>query len=348
MKITKPTMLLDEKKCRMNIEKMIEKAKSNNLDLQPHYKTHQSTEVGKWFKEYGIKKITVSSVSMAEKFAEQNYEEITLAFPLNFLEIRKINELCLKTNFNIVLTSYESAEFLAEHAKNNIGCIIKIDVGNKRAGINPKDNELIDKILDTININNKISFKGFMGHDGHNYNSSKNDIRTNNEFSISIMKNLKETYGYEASLGDTPGSILCHNFEGIDILRPGNFVYFDLMQYYAEVCELKEIAVAEACPVVGKNEHREEIIIYGGAVHLSKEYVFNENGAQTFGMPVLLNKDLTWNEPIKHSYVKSLSQEHGIIQTSKKHFDDFQIGDLIGILPVHSCLTADLSEPEII
>ena len=44
----------------------------------------------------------------------------------------------------------------------------------------------------------------------------------------------------------------------------------------------------------------------------------------------------------KGSYVKSLSQEHGLIQAEAALFDHVDIGDLVLVVPVHSCLTADL------
>ncbi len=31
-----------------------------------------------------------------------------------------------------------------------------------------------------------------------------------------------------------------------------------------------------------------------------------------------------------------------MIRTTPEHLGDFQVGELVGILPIHSCLTADL------
>ncbi|MEO1255440.1 MAG: amidophosphoribosyltransferase, partial [Bacteroidota bacterium] len=41
-------------------------------------------------------------------------------------------------------------------------------------------------------------------------------------------------------------------------------------------------------------------------------------------------------------HVSRLSQEHGIIKLSKEEISQINVGDIIGILPVHSCLSADL------
>ena len=41
----------------------------------------------------------------------------------------------------------------------------------------------------------------------------------------------------------------------------------------------------------------------------------------------------------KIGYIKSLSQEHGIVELEKKV--NLKIGDKLSVIPVHSCLTVD-------
>jgi len=60
-----------------------------------------------------------------------------------------------------------------------------------------------------------------------------------------------------------------------------------------------------------------------------------------FGYAVKL-KNYKWKQPINGVYVARLSQEHGIIKIPAAELEKFKPGDIIGILPVHSCLTANL------
>jgi D-serine deaminase-like pyridoxal phosphate-dependent protein len=69
-KITSPQLLLDENICKRNMERMREKAFRKKVKLYPHFKTHQSREVGKWCLESGIDGIAVSSLKMAKYFAD--------------------------------------------------------------------------------------------------------------------------------------------------------------------------------------------------------------------------------------------------------------------------------------
>ncbi len=83
-------------------------------------------------------------------------------------------------------------------------------------------------------------------------------------------------------------------------------------------------------------------MVHGGGVHLAKDVLKNPDGNNNFGEVVYLNA-FGWSIPDSRdrSYLKSISQEHGVIKASKSLLETAQVGDLIGILPVHSCMTAD-------
>ena len=77
IQVTEPTMVLNEEVCKSNIARMAAKAKAANVVFRPHFKTHQSREIGEWFRASGVDKITVSSLNMAMKFAEWGWNDIT-------------------------------------------------------------------------------------------------------------------------------------------------------------------------------------------------------------------------------------------------------------------------------
>jgi D-serine deaminase-like pyridoxal phosphate-dependent protein len=224
---------------------------------------------------------------------------------------------------------------------------LKIDVGTHRTGFSPDEKEEIEKTFDIIDNQSLITFKGFLAHAGHTYNArSHAEIEQIYHQSISILQLLKNEYlnrypNIEISVGDTPSCSVMNDFSGVNEIRPGNFVFYDLMQANISSCQEAQIAVALACPIIAKHKKRLQIVIQGGAVHLSKDNVVLENGQKYFGKIVKLQEN-GWSEAIEGLSLVSLSQEHGIIQATPETFDLFQIGDEIGILPIHSCLVADL------
>ncbi len=75
MQIQRPTLILDKEKCLRNIKTMLDKSRKHGLIFRPHFKTHQSAVIGNWFSEFGVTSITVSSVFMAEYFADNGWKE---------------------------------------------------------------------------------------------------------------------------------------------------------------------------------------------------------------------------------------------------------------------------------
>lgn len=109
-------------------------------------------------------------------------------------------------------------------------------------------------------------------------------------------------------------------------------------------CEIGNIAITVACPIISFHQERNQVVVYGGGTHLSKEYLIGPNGEKICGYVVSYNKDGTWNY-IPDALVTTLSQEHGIITfNNKEGLSKFKTGDIIGMLPVHSCMTACVSK----
>jgi D-serine deaminase-like pyridoxal phosphate-dependent protein len=142
--------------------------------------------------------------------------------------------------------------------------------------------------------------------------------------------------------GDTPNCSIQNDFQDIDEITPGNFVFYDLVQHSLGACSLEDIAVALECPVAGKYNHRKQILVHGGGVHFSKESLEKE-GQRFYGLMVHKNGE-NWLPGKKDYWLSSLSQEHGILDADENLFHRHNIGDKLLFLPVHSCLTANLAK----
>lgn len=345
--LIEPTLLLDKEKCLANIRMIVNKARNSGVVLRPHFKTHQSHAVGRWFREMGVTKITVSSLRMAEYFAADGWNDITVAFPVNVHEHERINQLAEKIRLNLLVVDSDTVSWLARVIKFPVGVFIEIDNGYHRTGISPADFSTIDLILSGIRKHSIFQFAGFLGHAGHSYkaNGDREKILSIHEESIRCVIPLKKKYRQDypdmiLSTGDTPTCSLADTFSGIDEIRPGNLVFYDMAQYKVGSCNLDQIAVAMACPVVATYPEREEVVIYGGAVHFSKDFSTLHDGSLFYGRVVKLT-DSGWSADDTGMYIKSLSQEHGIIHAPATRSEKIKIGDFVGVLPIHSCLTAD-------
>jgi D-serine deaminase-like pyridoxal phosphate-dependent protein len=349
LKLTEPTLLLDKEKCLKNIKQIVEKAKKHNVVLRPHFKTHQSHQIGRWFRDLGVEKITASSLKMAEYFADDGWRDITVAFPVNVHEIDRINYLAENITLNLLVVAPETIEWLANGLKYPVNVLVEVDCGDHRTGLNTDDFQTIDQILSEINRFELITFQGFLTHAGHSYGirSDNGALANLHQESLALIKPLKAKYSAQfpdliMSYGDTPTCSIMDDFSGVDEIRPGNLVFYDFVQTEIGACSLDQIAVAMACPVVAKYPERNEFVIYGGAVHLSKDSMILSDGAKTFGKVVNLTEN-GWETSETGAFLKSLSQEHGVVYAPDEYLEKIKPGDFIGVLTIHSCLTADLN-----
>jgi D-serine deaminase-like pyridoxal phosphate-dependent protein len=348
MKIKRPTFLIDQQKVLTNIRRMAGKAERSHIRFRPHFKTHQSAQVGDWFRGFGVAAITVSSVEMALYFAGRGWQDIAVAFPANPLEIDEINDLAQRIVLHLLVESKEIIHFLDRELKHKVNVWLKIDTGYKRTGIAWDNTSEIISLTGEIGKSPIFNFKGILTHAGHAYRAgSQAEIKRIYRDTVSRMNSVRDrlkanrSAALEISIGDTPTCSAVDDFGGVDEIRCGNFVYYDVMQLFLGSCRLEDIAAAVACPVAAKHAEREELVIYGGAVHLSKERVKDPAGREIYGLLAARTAD-GWGVLEEDTYVSSLSQEHGIIKAGAAFFNRTQVGDIVMILPVHSCLAADL------
>ena len=168
MKIIKPTLLISEEISRRNIGRMVAKARANGLKFAPHFKTHQSRAIGEWFREAGVTAITVSSVDMALYFAEAGWQDITIAFPINLLEVDNIRNLAARVALTVLVVDPHSMEVLNNQVDVRVNVMIEIDCGYNRSGVWWEDHHTIQSIVRHFQ-HSQHSFKGFYCHSGHTY-----------------------------------------------------------------------------------------------------------------------------------------------------------------------------------
>ncbi|HBB90853.1 MAG: hypothetical protein A2X22_00125 [Bacteroidetes bacterium GWF2_49_14] len=345
MNILRPAFILDPAKVKDNIRMMAVKAKESGIIFRPHFKTHQSRVIGRWFRNEGVARITVSSLTMARYFAEDGWDDITVAFPVNRPEVGLINELASQIRLGLVVEDLATLNELKLRLASPVDIYIKIDSGYHRTGLEPSDKEDIVSIRAAADDGRLTTFRGILTHAGNTYSVfGKAAVTEIAGKSMDAMLQVKSFLGEDqaclVSVGDTPSCSLMDKLTGMDEIRPGNFVFYDLMQMNIGSCTFHQVAGIVVCPVVAVHPGRHQAVIYGGAVHLSKDRISIE-GKTIYGQMVEWY-GTGWGEPEENSFIVSLSQEHGILEAPDRVLRRLSPGMLIGIIPVHSCLTANV------
>lgn len=343
--ITQPTLLVDVSRVRQNIARMADKAAQANIAFRPHFKTHQSDYIGELYRQAGVSALCASSVDMAEYFADAGWRDITLLVPANWRQIARINALAARVNLGLHVESVVTARFLSENLTQDADIWIEIDSGRKRTGVSWQDTALVKDIAAALG--GHAHLRGILTFAGQSYGAKTPEaaaqVYDETEVIMAGLRDMLKAEGHarvEISVGDTPSCSAKETLYGADEIRPGTLVFYDVMQTLIGACGEDDIAIAMGCPVVAKYPERGEIVVYGGAVHFSRDWVKAPDGTTIFGWVTTFNED-GWNPAEADCYVADLSQEIGTIRASPSLMARVQVGDVLAVLPVHCCLTVD-------
>jgi D-serine deaminase-like pyridoxal phosphate-dependent protein len=268
-----------------------------------------------------------------------------------------MNALAQRVHLGVLVDSAYTLAAIATGIHAPIDVWLEADTGYQRSGLPvTADETSVLPFAELCAIAKEyphLTVRGFVSHSGHSYGYGHDGKTLDLLFveTIGLLESLRgrlAALGYdnlEISLGDTPMASVVANLQGADELRPGNFIFYDWMQHAFGSCHESDIAVAVAAPVVANYPARNEVILYAGAVHLGKEMMPHPAGGADYGHIAPLS-GTGWGSAYKDVWLRSLSQEHGIVRATPEAYARdlaaLKPGDLVAVLPIHSCLTADL------
>ena len=345
-KLKTPSLLLDVARVRKNAERMSDVAKRNGVKLRPHVKTHKCLEVARIQTAGNEGAITVSTLAEASAFARGGFSNITYAVPIEAGKFEDAIEIKRAGTELKLLTDDADTVGLLDKAAGRAGIefdvFLKVDVGTHRCGVE-RDSPAAIEIPRQISDSRNLRFAGILTHAGHSYDSrTKVEIEAVARYERDSMVELAgrlRADGIEVpcvTVGSTPTMTHVDHLEGIDEIRPGNYIFFDGFQATLGSCTFEDTALTVLAAVIHRDASRRRLVVDAGAVALSKDrgpvhldpacgygYVLDIEGQET-GMRVA-----------------GMSQEHGEIHAADDEtFDRFVVGSRVRILANHSCLTA--------
>jgi D-serine deaminase-like pyridoxal phosphate-dependent protein len=343
--IKTPSLLLDIDRVRKNAARVSEIAKRNGVRLRPHIKTHKCIEVARIQTAGHDGAITVSTLAEARAFAKHGFTDITYAVPIERGKFDDAIEIARgDVRLNLLTDDAETVRQLDEasgKAGVSFDLFLKVDCGRHRVGVEPNTAEAIEiprRIADSKN----LTFAGILTHAGHSYNAHSKDeileVARHERYSmVELAEKLRDSSVQvpTVSIGSTPTISHVDHLDGIDEIRPGNYIFFDAFQATLGSCGFEDTALTVLAAVVHRDEARKRLVVDAGAIAMSKDR--GPAGIDpNCGYGHVL--DLGGNETGMR--VTSLSQEHGEIDAAGDTFDRFKVGDRVRILANHSCLTA--------
>jgi D-serine deaminase-like pyridoxal phosphate-dependent protein len=336
-----PVLVVDRQRALRNIADMAARAARAGVVLRPHFKTHHSADVGAWFGSPADTPITVSSFEMALYFARNGWRDITVAFVAGPRDLPLLEELCRIASPSVVADDPASVEPLDSGLRGRAGLWLKVDCGYRRTGVPWDDRQGIAEFVKAVGRCRRLDFRGVLTHAGDSYSAGSRqgvmEVRERSYLRIAAARDAALAAGTPTctvSVGDTPTCSGVEGFGPADEIRPGNYVFYDLMQVLLGSCRPSDIAARVRCRVAGSYSDR--IVLHCGAVHLSKESV-ELAGRRIYGIIVRPGED---PDPDPGSWlpVAALTQEHAVVPTENRYDIQLGAGEIVEVLPVHSCL----------
>lgn len=341
-----PCLILDVERVRRNAARVREIARKNTARLRPHIKTHKCVEVARIQTAGQDGALTVSTLAEAEAFARQGFSDFTYAVPIEPGKFAAAIDLIRRgVKLNLLTDSADIPEPLdnaARAAGLTIPVFLKVDSGSHRCGVEPQTKEAAE-IPRLIAASSNLEFAGILTHAGHAYDAhSKNEIAAVASSERDLMVELAERLRHDGievptvSIGSTPTIQHIDHLQGVDEIRPGNYIFFDAFQAKLGSCSFADCALTVLAAVVHRDRGRKKVVIDAGAIALSKDRgAVEPDGRFNYGRVL----DLAGND--LNMRVESLSQEHGVFDVADDAaFDSLKVGSRIRVLANHSCLTA--------
>lgn len=340
-----PACIIKLSTAMRNIEKMAKKALREKIALRPHLKTHKCMELAliqsrAYSNENGSFPCVVSTFAEAEFFLrnwpmdEPSRLDLLYGVPTvkqKFKHIQDLYDISRSHGhkFSLLIDNLETASDFRTHFHKHadLGVFIKVDTGYHREGLEPAN------ALHAIQYIEKNNFKGLYSHVGHSYQmTDRKEIQLLNEHDCRVLTKIAQNLSEVplVSVGSTPTCSICESFPGlVNEIHPGNYVFYDLQMLKVGACSVQDIALTVLSRVIGIYPERNQILIDAGSLALSKDS--HPDGG--FG---ILKR---W----PFLKVMRASQEVSIVEPVENFtlpLSDLKLGDLVEILPNHSCLTA--------
>jgi D-serine deaminase-like pyridoxal phosphate-dependent protein len=334
--IPTPAAIVDLNVLDRNLRGMADRAARLGVRLRPHIKTHKSPDIARLQVGRGACGITVSTLHEARVFAAAGFDDMTWAFPAVLGRLDEALELAQENHLALLVDSIEAVTALAE-AQVPLNLFLKVDCGYHRAGVDP-DGPMPEEIARRISDSPLLRFAGLLTHAGHSYDHPGREAllevaHQERDVMAGLADRLRNS-GIEVptvSIGSTPTMSVIDTLEGIDEIRPGNYVFYDLSQVLLGSCALTDCALSVLTSVVSSQPGAGHSIVDAGALALSKDAGPTGLGHDSYGM-AFPGTMIEIGAPSNR--LTSLAQEHGFLDAA------LPVGQLLRVIPNHSCLTA--------
>lgn len=339
--VATPAAVIDVIGLRTNIATM-QAHVDGRAALHPHVKTHKSRLIAGMQRAGGAAGFTVARANEAAMLLDAGLGPVTLAQPLvSPLVAAGLVGAFVARSLRFIADSpatvAAAAGAAAATADAPVAVFLKVNVGLNRCGVEP-DGDAALSVVEAIRRDGRLRFAGLLSHAGHAYGAGTPEgvrqVAAEEKARLFRVRDRLGAAGIEVpaiSIGSTPTLLADAGFDGIDEVRPGNYVFYDLAAVRLGLVTRNDVALGIAATVISTNSRYS--IVNAGSKTLSSDLGAHGTGVAGYGEAWARGRDTAIP-------VVRLSEEHGFLDTSS---DPLPLGTPVVILPNHSCPVANLA-----
>lgn len=250
-----PVTVVDVDVLERNIAEMARHARDAGLALRPHAKTHKSPAIARRQLAAGASGLTGATVSEAEVFAADGFDDLFIAYPLwvDRAKGRRLRALLDGVpRLAIGVDSVEAARALAAQLgddRDRVSVLVEVDSGHHRTGVAP---DLAGAVADAA-AHAGLTVAGVFTFPGHGYSPEAQ--------AEAAAQEIRSLAGAVEAL--TAAGLPCDVVSGgstptaghatrppLTELRPGVYVFGDAQQLELDTCGWDQVALTVLATVV--------------------------------------------------------------------------------------------------
>lgn len=335
-----PFVLIDLDQTERNIAAMQAMANRAGVKLRPHAKTHKLPQLAHKQVEAGACGITVAKLDEAEVMVAAGIRDITIAYPIvGQTKLQRLIQLARQARVTVVVDSIAVAYGISQAAGSagiDIDVLCEFDCGFGRIGVQPGQPVL--ELASYVNSLPSLKLQGLLTFAGHSYEhggeAELRRIGMEEGLAASTMATLLKQVGLPAgtvSVGSTPTAIYAGNVPGVTEIRPGSYVFGDLMQVRIGSHRLADCALTVKATIVSRPEAGRAVIDAGTKL-------FTLDGGEK--PPDTGHGHVKQYPGIRISW---LTEEHGMLELPPEA-RGLAVGDQLEIIPAHCCGVINMTD----
>jgi len=320
-----PMPVIDEDRLAANIARAQTYLDGHGLAFRPHIKTHKIPAVARAQLAAGAVGINCQKVTEAEVFADAGFEDILITY--NILGSAKLARLAaLNARVRRLLVVTDSMTTVAGYAgafgvDRPLSVLIECDTGGGRVGAQTP--EAAVELARAVAAAPGLRFEGLL-----TYPAVGGAAATESFFTATIAALAAAGLACPVrSNGGSPDFFSAHLVPSATEHRAGTYVYNDRSMVRAGHCGREDLAMHILATVVSRPTP-DRAVIDAGSKALTADLLGFADFGEIEGLP--------------GARIVSLSEEHGVVDLSACEGRRPEIGEMLRIVPNHTCVVTNL------